>query len=119
MNNILTNYRCTSSYGRQQSQDTHHYNPVKPVFVHPIDAQKAEEAEQANKRRKSSTPERGTPSPAAASRPIPLVSSVSKESEDFELIPLKDRMRAFQDANPVTKPVVSVNKTVSVSPSGR
>ena len=49
--------------------------------------------------------------------PIPLVSSESKESEDFELTPIKDRMRAFVESTsrqqPVSKPVISVPKMVS------
>ena len=54
---------------------------------------------------------------AATEVPIPLVSSESKESEDFELTPIKDRMRAFVESSsrqqPVSKPVISVPKMVS------
>ena len=48
--------------------------------------------------------------------PLALVSATSREDEDFELTPLKDRMRLFTaQAKPVSKPVVSVPKTVSPS----
>ena len=52
---------------------------------------------------------------ASSEVPIPLVSSESKESEDFELTPIRDRMRAFVEPRqqPVSKPVISVPKMVS------
>lgn len=56
-------------------------------------------------------------SAATSDRPIPLVSSVSRDSaEDFELTPLRDRMRAFtaeKQPQPASKPVLAPAKTVS------
>jgi hypothetical protein len=49
---------------------------------------------------------------ACSEVPIPLVSSESKESEDFELTPLKDRLKAFERKT-VAKTAVSVPKTIS------
>ena len=63
-----------------------------------------------------------------SAKPIPLVSAASKDPEDFELIPLKDRMRLFQERNNnnnsneesglLSKPVVSVPRTVSAASNG-
>ena len=64
--------------------------------AHPQEEARAEEEEEAPERK--SPPSPGMVTTATGHQmPIPLVSSVSRDAtEDFELVPIKDRMRVFQ-----------------------
>ena len=103
-----------SAYGRHGSQLAlnHKYDPTKSPFSGE-NVETREEVKQMLSTSRSNIAETGH------DRPIPLVSANSREVEDFELVPLRDRMRRFQstEQEPVTKPAVSVPRTISAASS--